>query len=309
MKWWIPWVVGMVMASPVLASDYVNPALTCARVQTVTDATHLEQQMVLWQGVVLSQTPADERHVDLYLQVGAAGVVRARYLAKCPTLQVDRTGYRVGVKGRVHFEQGRFDHVEGVSLILLEPAGRDGFRRFLAKLPSGKTDLGTYVGWRFWFHHPDYAPQQAVRWGQDVVTAAGASHVDPLLLAALMQIESAYDVAAVSHSGAMGLGQLMSFTAAGMGLDAKVPEQNIQGSAKYLGGLLKRFSGWSDPIRYSLAAYNAGPVAVERAGDVPHVPETTNYVTFVKLVWKELHAETERLGITERLTVRATVAR
>ena len=133
-----------------------------------------------------------------------------------------------------------------------------------------------------------------MKWGTQVVASASQSHLDPLLLAALMQIESAYDVAAVSRDGAVGLGQLMSFTAAGMGVDPHDPLQNIQGAALYLGGLFTRFSTWPDPIRYCLAAYNAGPYAVERCKSVPHIPETANYVTFVKLVWKELHAETGR---------------
>ena len=85
------------------------------------------------------------------------------------------------------------------------------------------------------------------------------------------------------------------------------PSEKLDGSARYLGGLLQRFATWRDPIVPSLAAYNAGPNAVEQYGSVPPVPETSNYVIFVRLVWKELHSEASRYHVSVSL-VRRTYA-
>ncbi|HEY3997974.1 MAG TPA: lytic transglycosylase domain-containing protein [Candidatus Xenobia bacterium] len=277
------------------ASDFVDYTLTCQRVQQQPQ-TDWDQQMVLWQGVVLAQTP-DGKHVELALQVGSQGVVQVRYGAKCPTLQSDRTGYRVAAKGRIHLEKGAFMRLEGVSLILLEPPVGEGFTAYEGRLTPASHDLGDFIGWRFAFHHPEYTDAQVTAWGHQVVKSAQAENLDPLLLAALLQIESAYRIDAVSKDGAIGLGQLMDFTATAVGYDAHDPLQNIAGSAHYLAGLYKRFSTAGDPMRYSLAAYNAGPNAVVRYNGVPPIAETINYVTFVRLVWKELKAETERYGV------------
>ena len=95
------------------ANDYVDGGLSYAQVQQrVADpavAPHLQGQMVLWQGVVAAQTPLDDKHVELLLVVGNQGTLHVRYLSKCPTLQCDRTGYRVAAKGHIHLQDGQFD--------------------------------------------------------------------------------------------------------------------------------------------------------------------------------------------------------
>jgi soluble lytic murein transglycosylase-like protein len=107
----------------------------------------------------------------------------------------------------------------------------------------------------------------------DVATEAG---IDPVLFDALVAQESGYNPGARSHVGAMGLTQLMPGTAKALGVtDPYDPEQNLRGGAKYLAGLLKRFNS----PELALAAYNAGPGRVERAGNrVPEIAETRNYV-------------------------------
>jgi len=100
--------------------------------------------------------------------------------------------------------------------------------------------------------------------------------VSPKLVSAVMRVESCYDRRAVSRSGAHGLMQLMPDTARYLGVyDRFDAEQNIAGGVRYLGEMLKRFK---QDVRLGIAAYNAGPTAVEAFDDVPPFPDTVSYV-------------------------------
>jgi cell wall-associated NlpC family hydrolase len=94
------------------------------------------------------------------------------------------------------------------------------------------------------------------------------------LLAAVAQTESGGNTAAVSPAGAQGLMQLMPSTAQGLGVDPWNPGQAVQGAAQLISGYLHRFGS----VPLALAAYNAGPAAVEQYGGVPPYTETQNYV-------------------------------
>lgn len=108
--------------------------------------------------------------------------------------------------------------------------------------------------------------------------AADRHGLDPKLLHALVIVESAYRVDAVSSAGAGGLTQLMPGTAADLGVrDRFDVEQNLSGGADYLARQMLRFGD----VRLALAAYNSGPGRIARLGRIPDIAETRAYVVAV----------------------------
>jgi len=108
-----------------------------------------------------------------------------------------------------------------------------------------------------------------------VEQVADAHGVSPALLEALVWQESRWRSGARSTAGAIGLAQLMPATARDLGVDPRDPTSNLTGGARYLRQQLDRFDG---DIERALAAYNAGPARVLRAGGIPLIAETQNYV-------------------------------
>jgi soluble lytic murein transglycosylase-like protein len=132
-------------------------------------------------------------------------------------------------------------------------------------------------------------PVKLERLREHIRSAAEKYKLPEKLLLAVMAVESNYDHRALSEKGAMGLMQLMPGTARDMYVeDAWDPAQNIEGGARYLRILANQYGG--DPVQV-LAAYNAGPEAVRRAGGaVPNIPETRAYVRKVVDLWKAYEA-------------------
>lgn len=135
--------------------------------------------------------------------------------------------------------------------------------------------------------HPAEAQDQPsptlVRIGvQDPITllsqASLAQGLPPNLVLSVAKVESGFQASARSPKGAIGLMQLMPRTAAELGVSPERAEDNAAGGARYLRELLIRYQGDS---RLALAAYNAGPGAVDRFRDVPPYPETQQYVEHV----------------------------
>jgi soluble lytic murein transglycosylase-like protein len=117
-----------------------------------------------------------------------------------------------------------------------------------------------------------------------VRTAAERYKLPVGLLRAVMTVESGFDRRAESSKGAQGLMQLMPGTARDMFVaDPWDPAQNIEGGARYLRILANLYDG---DVMKTLAAYNAGPEAVKRAGGVPNIPETQNYVRKVVALYQ-----------------------
>jgi hypothetical protein len=110
---------------------------------------------------------------------------------------------------------------------------------------------------------------------QDMARAAARKHRVPEdLFLRLVGQESGFRPTAKSTKGAIGLAQLMPFTARQLGVNPHDPNQNLEGGARYLSQQYRRFGDW----RLALAAYNAGPEAVARYKGVPPYKETQNYV-------------------------------
>jgi soluble lytic murein transglycosylase-like protein len=111
----------------------------------------------------------------------------------------------------------------------------------------------------------------------DLIAAAATKYgLDPALLAGVVKQESNFNPNAKSGSGAKGLTQLMDTTARRLGVtDPFDPAQSLDGGAKFLSGLMKQFHGDQS---LALAAYNAGPGAVQKYGGIPPYQETQRYV-------------------------------
>jgi soluble lytic murein transglycosylase-like protein len=109
----------------------------------------------------------------------------------------------------------------------------------------------------------------------EIARAAARKHDVPEdLFLRLVQQESGWNPTAVSSKGATGLAQLMPDTAALLGVDISNPTENLHGGARYLRMMYNKFGSW----RLALAAYNAGPGAVEAHGGIPPFTETKDYV-------------------------------
>ncbi len=121
---------------------------------------------------------------------------------------------------------------------------------------------------------------------QDLAAAAAHKYALPAsFVQSVMKTESAFRADALSPKGAMGLMQLMPETAKQLGVNARDPRQNAEGGAQYLHDLLAKYENSPDQVLLALAAYNAGPAAVERYHGVPPYRETREYILRVLKDW------------------------
>jgi len=137
---------------------------------------------------------------------------------------------------------------------------------------------------------------------QPMLAQAGTAHdLDADLLASVVRAESGGHARAVSRTGAQGLMQLMPGTASDLGVrNSFAPSENIRGGTAYLDALLKKYN---DNLPLALAAYNAGPAAVDRWHGIPPYRETRAYVARV------IHEYNRRYALRHRAQLRSSAAR
>lgn len=129
------------------------------------------------------------------------------------------------------------------------------------------------------------------RYDSLILDTAQEHRVPPALVKAVIAAESHFNSQAVSPKGAQGLMQLMPATARGLGVrDPLEARDNVRGGARYLRRLIDRYGDLSR----ALAAYNAGPTAVDRYGGIPPYPETRQYVDRVLTYYRRYHGDFAR---------------
>lgn len=120
-------------------------------------------------------------------------------------------------------------------------------------------------------------------------SAARANSLPPEFVGATLLQESAYDPEALSSAGAIGIAQFMPETAADVGVDPHDPFASIDAAAALLGGYTRAYRNrYADAYATALAAYNAGPLAVEAYRGVPPYPETREYVALIYDRWARI---------------------
>ncbi|MEK7812781.1 MAG: lytic transglycosylase domain-containing protein [Candidatus Desantisbacteria bacterium] len=166
---------------------------------------------------------------------------------------------------RIHALEEKFGQLSGnkddVSPSMLNKSA-PSFQEALKDAKGEKTDKG------YSYQYAELIDNASQKYG-----------IDRKLIESIIKAESAFNPAAVSPAGACGLMQLMPQTARTVGVkNIFSPEENIEGGTKYLKDLLEKFD---QNLPLALAAYNAGPETVKKAGGIPSIIETQNYVARV----------------------------
>lgn len=166
--------------------------------------------------------------------------------------------------------------------------------------PNQQTQAMTSRGWSGYldaykrairYFNPRLSDAQQEAIARSILAYSAHFGIDARLVVAVIAVESGFKPTATSHKGAMGLGQLMPGTAAGLGVrDAYDPVENIYGAVKLLRGHLKQHADkpfW-EQLKLALASYNAGAGAVRKYGGVPPYRETQRYVEKVARLYAHL---------------------
>ncbi|HEX3370516.1 MAG TPA: lytic transglycosylase domain-containing protein [Candidatus Cybelea sp.] len=137
--------------------------------------------------------------------------------------------------------------------------------------------------------NPRIVPADALLFAVLTERAAAANLLPPEFLAATLLQESAYDPEALSSAGAIGIAQFMPETADDVGLNPYDPMASIAASGALIGGYVAEYRGaYADPYSTALAAYNAGPLAVQKYRGIPPYAETREYVDLIFDRWARI---------------------
>jgi soluble lytic murein transglycosylase-like protein len=209
-------------------------------------------------------------------------LVLAAALAAAPATAGDLYR-RVDARGVVHFT----DAPRGGSFTKLAMrAPTNGLRVFAPSKSSGGSLVLRRSG-----AGRSAKPQDNEDYDPLILLASRRHGVPAALVKAVIAAESSFDPSAVSPKGAMGLMQLMPGTAKDLGVDEPFHDaQNVHGGTRYLRWLFDRYGDWLRTV----AAYNAGPEAVERYGGVPPYRETREYVQRVLSYYRAFHDDFAR---------------
>ena len=186
-------------------------------------------------------------------------------------------GLGLSVPGSADADIYSYVDKDGIVHFATNPKGDSRFELYVkstSKRAKGTKFTGTPVP------PSDRSPERFTRYDKWIRQAATLYQLPEEFVRAVIKVESDYDPRAVSSAGAMGLMQLMPETATRMQVrDAFDPRENIFGGVRYLRILANLFNGDLD---LTIAAYNAGEGAVERAKGIPNYPETRDYVVRVR---------------------------
>jgi soluble lytic murein transglycosylase-like protein len=127
----------------------------------------------------------------------------------------------------------------------------------------------------------------AIQLSEVIRAMARKHHVQEAFIKSIIKAESGFKPDVVSNKGAIGYMQLMPDTAQDLGMNPKIPEQNVEAGTKYLGWLLNRYKDKKNPMVRAIAAYNAGPGWVDKYKGIPPFAETKAYVKRVLTYYHE----------------------
>ncbi len=235
---------------------------------------------VIWQGEIISKNPNDA-YFEYILKLDSNDELKV--------LSGRGIRYKVGdyvqVKGMILVKKGRFSHLvlNEITTAIRQEIVDDPVDSIPGLIPlkaSSKVISARIYNW-IRYYNRGVSSKNARFIANRIVYYSKKYKQDPFLITALMSVESAFNMRAISPVGAIGLGQLMPGTASMLGVNPHNPDQNIDGSVRYLMYQMKRWQKSGTPVVFALASYNAGPGAVAKYGGIPPYRETIEYVNIV----------------------------